>query len=370
MSAVSFTKTMSIDELRVAIPLLGETNTLIIQSEPGCGKTSLLSMMAEDNGDKWRKPEDYFPDDKFVYIYVDCPVKDMSDVGMAIPNHESRTLEYYVADLFKMDDPRPKYILLDEFAKSPKLMQVIYTRLMLERYVGDRSLTKGSKVFGTSNNASDGVGDSMLAHAGNRVTIVEMGKPKAPAWLTWAGAKGLSTVIRGFVGMYPRVLKSYRDGDQEDNPYIFHPKKHALSFASPRSLEKADNIIRLRDKMSENSVECLLAGTIGVAASKDLSVFLSLEKSLPDVRKDIIPNPTKVDVPEQVAAQMMVMFQAIDVIESQDDLSAFMQFVNRIKLNEVQTVFFSMAMRDAKIRTLARRNQEITDWCKENHEFV
>ena len=370
MSAINFNKTMTIEELRVAIPLLGETNTLIIKSEPGCGKTSLLSMIAEDNGDQWCKAGDYYPTDKYVYIYVDCPVKDMADVGMAIPNHTSRTLEYYVADLFQMDDPRPKYILLDEFAKSPKLMQVIYTRLMLERYVGDRALTAGSKVFGTSNNDSDGVGDSMLAHAGNRVTIVEMQKPRSDAWLQWATAKGLSSVIRGFVGMYPRVLRSYRDGDQEDNPYIFHPKKHNLSFASPRSLEKADHIIKKRDRLSDNSVECLLAGTVGMAAAKDLAVFLSLEKSLPDVRRDIIPNPVKVDIPEQVAAQMMVMFQAIDVIDTQDDLSAFMQYVNRIKLNEVQTIFFSMAMRDAKIRTLARRNKEIADWCKDNHEFV
>lgn len=370
MSNISFTKTMSINELRTAIPLLGETNTIIIQSEPGCGKTSLLSMVAEDNGDQWRKPEDYFPDDKYVYIYVDCPAKDMADIGMAIPNHESRSLDYYVGELFKMDDPRPKYILLDEFAKTPKLMQVIYTRLMLERFVGDRRLSAGSVVFGTSNNASDGVGDSMLAHAGNRVTLVEMRKPMPNSWLEWATKKGLSSVIRAFVGMYPRVLKSYRDGDQDDNPYIFHPKKHNLSYASPRSLEKADNIIRQRERMSENAVECLLAGTIGVAAAKDLSVFLSLEKGLLDVRKDIIPNPSKVEIPEQVAAQMMIMFQAIDVIETQDDLSAFMQFVNRIKLNEVQTIFFSMVMRNANTSKLARRNEQIKNWCLENHEFV
>jgi len=165
-------------------------------------------------------------------------------------------------------------------------------------------------------------------------------------------------------------LKSYRDGDQDDNPYIFHPKKHNLSYASPRSLEKADNIIRQRERMSENAVECLLAGTIGVAAAKDLSVFLSLEKGLLDVRKDIIPNPSKVEIPEQVAAQMMIMFQAIDVIETQDDLSAFMQFVNRIKLNEVQTIFFSMVMRNANTSKLARRNEQIKNWCLENHEFV
>ena len=170
MSKINFNSTVSIKELRKLIPLIGSSLTPIIQSEPGCGKTSLLSMIAQDLGDGYD------------YIYVDCPVKDMSDIGMTIPNHQTKTLEYYVSSLFKLDSPKPKVILLDEFMKSPKLLQVIFTRLMLERMVGDKALPEGSIVFATSNNASDGVGDSMLAHAGNRVCIMRMAKPTPDEW--------------------------------------------------------------------------------------------------------------------------------------------------------------------------------------------
>jgi MoxR-like ATPase len=166
MSKLNFNPTVTIKELRKTIPLIGSHLTPIIQSEPGCGKTTLLSMMREDLGEGYD------------YIYVDCPVKDMSDVGMTIPNHQTQTLEYYVSSLFMLDSPKPKVILLDEFMKSPKLLQVIFTRLMLERMVGDKPLPDGSIVFGTSNNASDGVGDTMLAHAGNRVCIIGNGKAK------------------------------------------------------------------------------------------------------------------------------------------------------------------------------------------------
>jgi MoxR-like ATPase len=176
MSKVQFQINVSIKELRTAIPLIAPELTIVIQSEPGCGKTSLLGMIAEDNGDKWRSAKDgtSIEGDKFDYIYVDCPVKDMSDIGMTIPNHATKSLEYYVSSLFNLDDPKPKCIMLDEFMKSPKLLQTIFTRLMLERMVGDRSLTDGSWVIATSNNTSDGVGDSMLAHAGNRVCIAQM----------------------------------------------------------------------------------------------------------------------------------------------------------------------------------------------------
>lgn len=374
MAKVQFVNTVTIRELRKMIPLIGGELTTVIQSEPGCGKTSLLAMMAEDNGDKWRKPGDVFPEDKFDYIYVDCPVKDMSDIGMVIPNHASKSLEYYVSTLFKLGNGKPKYILLDELMKAPKLLQVIFTRLMLERMVGDEPLPVGadgtkSVVIATSNNASDGVGDSMLAHAGNRVCLVRMAKPTPDEWLAWASNNGISRVIRAWVAMFPRCLASYLDGDeQKDNPYIFKPTMTSLSFVSPRSLAKSDVIVRNRDALGENATKVALSGTIGAAAAGDMAAFLSLEKSLTDV-KDIIKAPSTIEVPKDVSAQLMIMFQAVDVLSTQDELSKFMEFVDRVPSHEVQGVFFTMMMRNPKALRLARNNLKIAEWAKNNHEL-
>jgi hypothetical protein len=373
MSKINFRDTMSIKELRAFIPAVGEDLTVVVQSEPGCGKTSLLAMIASDNGDKWRKVGDDYADDKYDYIYVDCPVKDMADIGMAIPNHTTKTLEYYVASLFRMGTGKPKVILLDEFMKSPKLMQVIYTRLMLERTVGDEPLPevngRRSIVFATSNNAADMVGDSMLAHAGNRVCIVPMAKPTVDEWLAWATEAGVSRVIRTFVKMFPRSMASYMDGEQDDNPYIFHPKKSALSFCSPRSLYKADAIVAKRDRISENALMVGLCGTIGMSAAKDMAALLSLDNKLLDVRDQIIVDPKNVTVPDDIAAQLMIMFQAVDVLETQDELSSFMEFVDRIKSSEIQAVFFTMMMRNTRTIRLARNNKSISTWASNNHEL-
>jgi hypothetical protein len=110
MSKVNMLEEMSINELRGFIPLVGGELTVVVQSEPGCGKTSLLSMIAEDNGDKWRSPKDGYDieGDKYDYVYVDCPVKDMSDIGMTIPNHGTQTLEYYVSSLFNLKATSPR----------------------------------------------------------------------------------------------------------------------------------------------------------------------------------------------------------------------------------------------------------------------
>ena len=357
MSKMNFTPTVTISELRKMIPLIGSELTIVIQSEPGCGKTSLLKMIEEDHGDKYD------------YIYVDCPVKDMSDIGMTIPNHTSKTLEYYVAELFKLDSDKPKMILLDELMKAPKLLQIIFTRLMLEKMAGDRSLPAGSVIMATSNNASDGVGDSMLAHAANRVCLVRMAKPTPDEWLQWATANGVSRIVRAFVSMFPRVMASYTEGDhQKDNPYIFKPSMSTLSFCSPRSLAKCDAIVKHRDVLGENATMVALAGTIGASAAGDMAAFLSLEKSLMDV-KDIIKKPKDVPMPTDISAQLMIMFQAVDTLATQDELTSFMEFVERIQSSEVQAVFFTMMMRSPKAVRLARNNAKIAEWAKNNHEL-
>jgi hypothetical protein len=347
---------VTINELVRLIPTIGEKLTPIIQSEPGCGKTSLLSMLEDNMGDKYD------------YIYVDCPVKDMQDIAMTIPNHDTRTLETYVGSLFKLDSPKPKVILLDEFMKAPKLLQVIFTRLMLERFVGDTPLPQGSIVFGTSNNQSDGVGDTMLAHASNRVCLLQMQKPKVEDWLVWASENAISPLIRAWVHMFPRALNSYLDDNQKDNPYIFQPSKPQLSFVTPRSLAKASVIVENRDILGETPTMSALSGTIGYSASADMSAFLSLEKSLPDIN-EILQQPENVKVPDEISAQLMVMFQALDKLRTQDQLTNFMKFIKRIKSSEIQAIFFTMLVRNKETRTLARGNAEIAKWATENYEL-
>lgn len=356
MSKINFTLAVSIDEAKTAIKTVGEFITPIIVSEPGVGKSSILKMLEQEMGT-----------DEYDFIYVDCPVKDMMDVAASIPNHESKSLEYYVSSLFKLGNGKKKVIMLDEFMKAPKLLQIIFTRMILERTVGDEPLPAGSIVFATSNNASDGVGDSMLAHVGNRVTVLKMSKPTADQWNVWASANNVARPIRAWAAMNPRAFYSYTDGGQDDNPYIFKPSGTAKQFVSPRSLAKASPIVSSKDELGEHLMMAMLAGTIGEAAAKSMAAFIALEGKLISF-KDVIKAPTTVAVPDDVSAQVMMMFEAVDCVETQDDLSKYMQFINRIKSSEVQSIFFTMMMR-GKSR-IARYNEEIRKWAADNHMLM
>jgi len=356
MSKINFSLSVSIEEAKTAIKTVGKQITPIIVGQPGIGKSSILKMLEQEMGT-----------DEYDFIYVDCPVKDMMDVAASIPNHETKSLEYYVSSLFKLGNGKKKVIMLDEFMKAPKLLQIIFTRMILERTVGDEPLPEGSIVFATSNNASDGVGDAMLGHVGNRVCKIHMRNPSADEFNVWASANGIARPIRAWAAMNPRAFYSYTDGGQEDNPFIFKPSNTAQQCVTPRSLAKSSPIVMNRDALGEHLMMAMLAGTIGEAAAKSMAAFIALEHKVV-MFKDVVKSPTTVKVPEDVSAQVMMLFEAVDCIETQDDLNKYMQFVNRIPSSEVQSIFFTMIMR-AKSR-IARHNQEIVKWASENHMLM
>jgi hypothetical protein len=356
MSKVNFRMNASINEVKDMIKIMGDQITHVVMGQPGIGKSSILKMLEEELGT-----------DDYDFIYVDCPVKDMMDIAASIPNHESRSLEYYVSDLFKLGNGKKKVVMLDEFMKAPKLLQVIFTRMMLERTVGDVPLPEGSIVFATSNNTTDGVGDAMLDHAGNRVCKVEMRNPNVDEFNAWAAKHGIARPIRAWAAMNPRAFASYLDGDQDDNPFIFKPSQKGRQFVSPRSLAKCDVFVKRKSQITENSLAVGLAGTIGEAAAKSMAAFIALESKLM-MTADVIKSPDTVDVPDDTSALIMMMLEAADYLKTQDDLNAYMKFVNRIPRGEVQSVFFTMMLRTKP--KLSRYNQAITNWAAANNYML
>lgn len=366
MSKINFNNTVTINQLINIIPEMSATReedsfhiTPIVLSEPGCGKTSILKGLKKSLGDKYE------------YIYVDCPSKDFLDIAASIPDKDTKQLDQYIGSLFKMDSPKPKIIMLDEVFKLPKMMKVLFTRMMLERFVGDRELPIGSIVFGTSNNASDGVGDFAQAHEGNRVCFYNMAKPTAKEWCVWATEEGVPAELRAFVSMTPRVMASYKDGGQDANAMIFNPVKPTqnVTFASPRSVAACSRAVRNYKTFGHEATLSTLAGTVGLAAAEAMAVFLDMSNKTPST-DEIIANPDGIGIPEDVAALCMTMFNAVDDLKTQDDLSKFMKYVNRIKHSELQGIFFTMLTANSRTTRLANNNEEIKKWTEANYKFM
>ena len=354
---INFNTPVDLKDVPNLITTIGQHRTVMLRGEPGIGKSTVLKNLEKLHGDKYD------------YLYVDCPVMDVSDVVMRIPDHATKTLQSYVSELFKLDSPKPKIMMLDEVSKSNKLLQVIFTRLMLERTVGDTPLPAGSIVFATGNNVSDGVNDSMSAHVINRLCIINVRKPNAVNWSLWATDNGVSAMLRAWVSMNAKSLASYLDGGQDENEFIFHPSRPSVSYVTPRSLVGADEVIKKTDKLGSYVTQAALAGLCGAAFADSIAAFMSMAKELTPV-KDIIADPEGVNIPEKPAALFQIMFNAVDTIETQDDLSSFMKFVNRVRSEEIQECFFTMAFQSKRTAKLARNNNELREWGMKNLELL
>ena len=117
MSAITTYPTLTIDEVKDAVKTIGITNTIMVLSEPGCGKTSIL-----------RDLEAEMPNaDEYDFIYVDGPNKEIMDIAASIPDHSTKTLEYYVSALFKMRNGKKKVIMIDEALKGLSCSQHLTT---------------------------------------------------------------------------------------------------------------------------------------------------------------------------------------------------------------------------------------------------
>lgn len=371
MSA-SFNVTLSLAEVTDLVQEIGEDVTVIVRSEPGVGKSSILTSLAERVGDKYTQAGDSLldkcRDDKYDYIYVDCPSKELYDIAGTIPNHAEKKLEYYMASLAHMDSPRPKIIMLDEYSKIPRTLKVIFTRMMLEKTWGDVPLPKGTKIFATANNTTDGLGDTLEGHELNRCCVVEVGK-SLKDWLRWAVNHGISPILLSAATHYGGTwFASYRDQGQEDNPRIFNPKRRGQSFLSPRSLAKCNAVVE-RFKGRDSILQAALNGMIGQSAAAELIALIKMNSQV-HTTAEIIRNPRTIDLPTDDAALFLILFNAIPEMQTQDDLSAFMEFVNRIDREEIQAVFYAMMFRSKAGIKLARGNEKMRDWSIKNYELI
>ena len=368
MASVQIQKPLSINEVVRLIHTVGDSTTLLILSEPGIGKTSVLTSLAIRNGDKWRKTGDNYPTDKERYIYIDVPNTRDGDLFMRMPHIQRGVLSQLMTDSIDPNDTRPINIMFDELLKGPRSVRPLFTRALLERCLGDYSLPHGSRVFATSNNVQDGVGDSIEAHVANRVCIVPMRKANAEEWCVWGEANGVSPVTLACVAMNPRVMASYTDGaDAANNEYIFNPRTNPVTFASPRSIAKSDVVVRNWSMIGEDAAFTAIAGTCGLPYAALITTFRALQDQLVPP-KQVLADPAGVNVPSG-AALWLLMFNLIAAIETQDDLSAAVQFMQRVDSREMQAVFNTMCLNNSRLLPLATSNGDIQKWMLSNKNW-
>lgn len=341
---------LNLSQAATAIATIGMFNTIILRGEPGVGKSAILKLLAKK-----------FPD--YHVGYIDCANLDLGDIAMPVIDKVKMVTNYAPNARFGVGvgDDRPVIIMLDELGKASRAVMNMLLPLILEKRVGDRPAPQGSLIFATTNLDTDGVGDNIPAHAYNRMTEVIVPKPPVKEWLMWAADNDIDPIVMATSKQYPEFFDCYVDMKADDkNPYIFNPLTgNTRNFVSPRSLEKASNIVKAREMLGD-SVLALLAGTVGEPAARMMEAMTNLADQVPDY-DNIVKKPDDTKVPESVGALFLLAFMMAGRLQK-EDVGAVCKYTARL----AQTSFEAAAL---FVTTVASNNAKI-GFAASNREFT
>jgi hypothetical protein len=320
---------LGLDQCADLILACGHEVTFLLQGPMGSGKSAILGTLASA-----------LPN--HVPVYFDCTTKDLGDIMLPRIAEAASGLacvSFAPNEELGLHHGRPVIVMLDELGKAQPPVKTGLTRFMYERSLGTLKLPEGSIVFATTNLASEGVGDLLMPHHWNRITLLTVRKPDHMEWLEWAINNNLDPALMGWVRDNPQLFQSFEEvRDPEQNPYIFHPRDPSRkSFVTGRSLEKASKIIKAtRGKVDDTVVTAALIGTLGARAAMDLMAFVSLSHDLPTL-ESIKKDPLNAKVPASAAGVCMVVYRTLATIEA-DWVDAWMTYIGRLDA-EAQGLF-------------------------------
>ena len=341
---------VSLQEAEQLILTVGNENAVHLVGEPGIGKTAMYERLVAKTG--------------YRGVYIDTPNTELGDIGIPMPNHETKTTSLYPNEVWGFHTGEPCVVFIDEFTKpSSQAVQNMLHPLLNERRIGGMRLHKDSIVITAGNNLTDGVGDMLKAHSLNRMTVVPVRKPTWEEYVDYGTAMGYAPELLAFVRQYPQVMASYRDPAQRENYHIFNPKTPQKSYFSPRSGHRSSNILKKRHLITRNALLASLCGTIGEASARDLLAYVEVADALPSW-DEVINDPKNTKVPTSVAALCIMAYGAVQKIE-RSNINAWFEYLKRTP-KELQSVFCVTTSKNEDKKNILMTSPAFINWMREN----
>jgi hypothetical protein len=355
MSEINFGKSVTLKQAAKII-VASPHNRYLLRGEPGIGKSSLTATLRE------MLPRHHV-------AYMDVPNMDLGDIAMPVVDKDTKTTRYYPNARFQFHTNEPVIVNLDEFTKGAQpVMNMLHP--LLEAHnprLGDVAVHPESIIFLTGNLVTDGVGDNLKAHTLNRIIPLTIQKPSFDEWSEWAMNNGIAPEILAFGRQVPHIFASYTDGNQKENPYIYNPLKPTQAYVSPRSLERASNIIKVRDQLDADSVIAALSGAIGESAARDMQAYLEFSDQLP-TWESTIKDPHNALVPKSAGAAAIVVFGAIQKVDK-TTIEPFMTYLERFS-EEWQAAFAINIAKSKTKQPVAFSCKKFSEWVAKNEDLL
>ena len=350
---------LSIAQTATLIRNIGAKRTVIAQGHIGTGKTTGIAAEL-----KRQLPG-------HTYVEFDCTNKDVQDLSVPrfmdkVADMISDYVEFVPNAELGAHLGKPIILNFDEFFKAVEPVKRGVRRIMLERMVNGIELPEGSIVYGTSNLGAEGVGDALAAHQRNAVIVVNVRKPDPIEWIEWGINNGIDPIVLGWVKDNPHAMQTFEEiKNPDDNMYIFHPRAQRDAFVTPRSLEAASDLLKIRHLQDDMTTTGALIGTIGAPAAMDMMAFVHLASELPTIQS-IKDNPMGAKVPSSsVAANCMIVFKALATLE-EDWIDQWMTYLERLP-EEASSMFINgVRAKGYRLQGPVLQNAKVTKWAQKH----
>ena len=297
---------------------------VMLRSAPGCGKSSVVKAVA----------------DKLGIGFIDIRLAEMEPVdlrGLPVPNHESKSVQWYVtADLPRNPDSKG-IILFDELTSAPKDMQVAAYELILDRRLGSLyKIPDGWFIVAAGNRVKDkAVATTMSSALANRMMHFEI-DADAAEWGAWAVSKGLHPSVTGYIAYRPACLLKM-DQNLE------------AGWPSPRSWERVSHVIRLFD--DEETVRKVVYGLVGPAVGCEFMEFHKINRNFGSVLKMLTDPNEPVVIPDR-ADEKYALASAVSYLlwngKNAEDEAARLEGLFRI-ISKLPDDFAAMLVKNASM---------------------
>ncbi|DAB41192.1 MAG TPA: ATPase [Sulfurovum sp. UBA12169] len=244
------------DITKVVSRLIEKKLPVFIWGAPGIGKSSVVKQIANE------KALEFFD--------LRLSLLDPTDLK-GIPFFNADTKEgVWAKPSFLPSRPESKGILfLDEINTAPPAVQASAYQLILDRKVGEYELPEGWSVVAAGNRENDrGVVYKMPPPLANRFVHFEM-EADFNDWKTWAFKAGIESSIIAYLAYDKSML------------FTFDPTSNEKSFATPRSWEYVDTIIK--SAIEADLILDSISGAVGREATVGYLSFKKVMNQLPDL---------------------------------------------------------------------------------------
>jgi hypothetical protein len=245
-----------------------------IQGPPGVGKSSGVDAFAAeidaDNIDVrlcYHGPQDI---QGFPYLDTD------EETGKKRMN--------FSTPAFWPSGKRKSVLKFEEVNTATKSVFNSMMQLTLERRIGSHALPDNTFIVLLGNRPEDRCGvEKLPAALADRVQPIIV-RPDLDEWIRWGQRNGIDPLVTSFLRFRPELLLTF-NGAKWDG---------ISSFATPRSWEKASDVVKYADDAHTRHV--LLEGTLGSGVAAEFLGYLAVYEKLPDL-DGVLLNPEKAKVP-------------------------------------------------------------------------